>query len=207
MIAALRGTLLSRESEGIVVEAGGVGYLVQVSSHTFAQLPAPGEGLMLHTRQIVREDALLLFGFANLEERRLFDLLIAVNGVGPRLAIVALSGLAPTALAKAIRDENLSALVVLPGIGRKTAERLVVELRDKLDFIAAANGEPPRRDGILPRASQHEDAVAALTALGFGTAQAQEAVRQLAGDMPDASLEELVRAALARLGRTASLAR
>ena len=212
MIASLRGTLLESGDGWCVIEAGGVGYHVHVSSHTLAALPNEGAEARLRTRQVVREDALLLFGFADATELRLFDLLIGVNGVGPRLALAALSGLAPASLVRAIRDENLGAIVAVPGIGRKTAERLVIELRDKLDFMPVAPAAPApsakaRGAGVLPRSALHDDAVAALITLGYSAAQAQEAVRRAAGEEPDLSLESLVKRALARLARPAVLTR
>lgn len=208
MIASLRGTLLERGEGWCVIEAGGVGYLVQVSSHTLAALPAPGAEARLRTRQIVREDALLLFGFADPDELRLFDLLIGVSGVGPKLALAALSGLAPAALVRAIREEQVGAIVAVPGIGRKTAERLVVELRDKLDFApAAATAARGREAGVLPRAGRFDDAVAALVTLGYSATQAQDAVRKAGGDAPDLSLEDIVKRALARLSKPAVLSR
>jgi len=212
VIASLRGTLLERGDGWCVLEAGGVGYLVQVSSHTLAGLPAPGGEARLRTRQIVREDALLLFGFTDPDELRLFDLLIGVSGVGPKLALAALSGLAPAALVRAIREEQVGALVAVPGIGRKTAERLVVELRDKLDFLPAsgATAAPAargRESALLPRAGRFDDAVAALVTLGYSAAQAQDAVRRAGGEGPDLPLEDIVKRALARLARPAVLSR
>lgn len=210
MIAALRGALLSREEGACVVEAGGVGYLVQVSTHTAARLPAIGAEVRLRTRQIVREDALLLFGFADPDELRLFDLLITVNGVGPRMALAVLSGLTPTSLAEAVRGEQVARLVAVPGIGRKTAERLIMELRDKLDFMpvtlsATAPPAAPGRKRARVEDARHEDAVAALLTLGYAPAQAQEAARAAAGAVePSASLEALVKRALAELARPAS---
>ena len=202
MIASLRGTLTEKEGGVCVVEAGGVGYLVQVSTHTAAKLPDTGEPVFLHTHQVVREDALMLFGFGELEERRLFELLITVSGVGPKVAIAVLSGLRPQALARAIREENLASLVAIPGVGRKTAERLVVDLRDKLDVLALTAGPAPASaPGVLPRAEKYQDAVAALVRLGYSGAQAQEAVRKVAEADENPSLEDLVRGALARLGK------
>jgi Holliday junction DNA helicase RuvA len=183
-----------------VVEAAGVGYLVHVSAHTASSLPAAGDPVFLRTRQVVREDAVMLFGFGDPEELRLFDLLIGVNGVGPKLALAVLSGLRPAALARAIRDEHVAALVAIPGIGRKTAERLVVELRDKLEPLTLPG---PREGAVLPRSQRFEDAVAALVALGYTPAQSQEAIRRVAETTGDLTLEELVRRALARLGKVA----
>lgn len=210
MIASLRGTLLERGDGWCVLEAGGVGYLVQVSAHTLAGLPAVGGEAKLRTRQVVREDALLLFGFADSVEVRLFDLLIGVSGVGPKLALAALSGLPPAALVRAIRDEQVATIVAVPGIGRKTAERLVVELRDKLDFMpagpapAAARGREP---GVLPRSERFDDAVAALVTLGYSATQAQDAVRRANGEEADLPLETLVKRALGRLSKPAVLSR
>ncbi len=206
MIASVRGRLLERNEGGVVVEAAGVGYHVHVSSHTLAALPAEGQEVFLRTRQVVREDALMLFGFAESDELKLFDLLIGVSGVGPKLALAALSGLKPAALGRAIRDENLAAIVAVPGIGKKTAERLVVELRDKVDFLPMAAAAPPARgarDGVLPKGERFEDAVAALVTLGWNTVQAQEAVRKAADEGAEATTEQLVKRALARLGRAA----
>jgi Holliday junction DNA helicase RuvA len=203
VIASLRGTLAESGAGTCVIEAGGVGYLVHVSTHTAADLPERGRPVHLRTRQIVREDAVLLFGFSDAEELRLFDLLIAVSGVGPRLALALLSGLRPAALVRALRDENLGALVAVPGIGRKTAERIVVELRDKVEGVAP----PARGIGVLPRSERFEDAIAALVALGYTASQSQEAVRRASEESEGRSVEDLVRRALGRLSRGAVTAR
>lgn len=199
MIASLRGVLAEKDASQCVIETGGVGYRVSVSSHTARALPLAGEAVFLHTHQVVREDSLQLFGFAELEERRLFELLITVSGVGPKVALAVLSGLEPQALARALRDENLAQLVGIPGVGRKTAERLIVELRDKLDVIAMR--EPPSAGarGALPRSENLDDAVAALIRLGYSQAQAQDALRKIAVAGEEPSLETLVRQALGRL--------
>lgn len=204
MIASLRGRLLEKSAGACVVEAGGVGYLVSVSTHTARTLPEAGAEVFLLTHQVVREDALMLFGFAEADERRLFELLLGVSGVGPKVALAVLSGLAPAALARAIRDEHVAALVAIPGIGRKTAERLVVELRDKLEMIVTAGGPSPAPAagrGVLPRSERFEDAVAALQSLGYSAPQAQEAVRHAHQAASESTLEELVRRALARLAK------
>ncbi len=204
MIASLCGTLLEKSAAHCVVECGGVGYLVSVSAHTAGALPGVGEMAALRTRQVVREDSLQLFGFADPEELGLFDLLIGVNGVGPRLALAVLSGLKPLALARAIRGEHVATLVAIPGIGRKTAERLVVELRDKLEWLSPPGGSPEPRDGtVLPPHGRFEDGVAALLALGYTAPQATEAIRRVAEAEDDLSLEDLVRRALMRLGKAA----
>ena len=201
MIASLRGVLAEKDGGQCVVETGGVGYRVSVSSHTARALPDAGEPVFLHTHQVVREDALQLFGFAELEERRLFELLITVSGVGPKVALAVLSGLAPAALARALRDENIAQLVGIPGVGRKTAERLIVELRDKLELAVTARQTSPLTagKGVLPKTETFDDAVAALIRLGYSQAQAQDALRKIAVADEPMSLETLVRQALARL--------
>jgi Holliday junction DNA helicase RuvA len=202
MIASLRGTLLERGDGFAVIEAGGVGYQVQVSTATLVSLPALGEEVRLHTRHIVREDAQLLFGFGERDELRLFDLLIAVNGVGPRIA-------------RAVRDENIAMITAVNGVGRKTAERLVVELRDKLAFLPmsapAAPAEPGakgrRQPRVLEKSERYDDAVAALVTLGYSAAQASDAVRRVSEDAADATAEVLVKRALAVLARPALVTR
>jgi holliday junction DNA helicase RuvA len=203
VIASLRGVLAEKDAGQCVIETAGVGYRVSISSHTARSLPGEGEPVFLHTHQVVREDALQLFGFAELEERRLFELLITVSGVGPKVALAVLSGLAPPALARALRDENIAQLVGIPGVGRKTAERLIVELRDKLELAvtarSAAAAPAAAGKGVLPKSETFDDAVAALIRLGYSQAQAQDALRKVtvAGEEP--SLETLVRQALGRL--------
>ena len=206
MIASIRGVLAGKSSSQCVVEAGGIGYEVGVSSRTARALPEPGEPVFLHTHLVVREDAHLLFGFAEPEERRLFELLITVSGVGPKVALAVLSGLGPGDLARAIRDENLVALTAVPGIGRKTAERLVVDLRDKLEIVTSAattTAAPP----AAPDAGRWDDAVAALIRLGYSRPQAIQTVKDVVREDGDLSIEDVVRRALGKLGRQAAVAR
>ncbi len=225
MIACLRGTLLERGDGFVVVEAGGVGYQVQVSTSAFVALPETGVEVKLHTRHIVREDAQLLFGFVDRDELRVFDLLIAVNGVGPRIAIAVLSGLSPARFARAVRDENIAAITAVPSVGRKTAERLVVELRDKLAFLSMLVPAPPgpdegpdegaggagsgraRRSRVLGRSERYDDAVAALVTLGYPAAQAADVVRRVSEDAGDVAAQDLVKKALAVLVRPTLVAR
>lgn len=204
MIASVRGTLADVGPGWVVVEAGGIGYMVQVSSHTAASLTEKGREVFLRTRHIVREDAVMLFGFVDPDELKLFDLIIGVSGVGPRLALALLSGLTPQALARAIRREEVGALVAVQGIGRKTAERLIVELREKVESIAGAAA--PRGAATRRRHGPHEDAVAALVRLGYTAPQAREAVRDAGEETDEPTLEDLVRRALARLGKAAGQA-
>lgn len=207
MIASVRGTVLEKGEGWCVIEAGGVGYLLQISTHTLVALAEIGAEAKLRTRHVVREDAQLLFGFLDTEEMRLFDLLITVNGVGPKLALAALSALKPAVLARAIRDEDLAGIVRVPGIGRKTAERMVVELRDKLDFVTATSVSGGRSASTATRDPKRADAVAALVTLGYPATQAHEAVQRVAMAEPDLSLEALVKRTLAGLGRSAVVTR
>jgi Holliday junction DNA helicase RuvA len=216
MIASVRGTLLERGEGFAVIEAGGVGYQLHVSTATLAALPAVGNEVRLHTRHIVREDAQLLFGFAERDEQKLFDLLIAVNGVGPRIAIAVLSGLEPARFARAVRDENIAAITAVNGVGRKTAERLVVELRDKLAFLpmavpgpqapveeARGTGQRGRKPRVFEKSERFDDAVAALVTLGCTQSQAQDAVARVAEESGDATAEDLLKRALALISRPA----
>ena len=214
MIASLRGTLLERGDGFCVIEAAGVGYLVQVSTATLAALPEPGAEARVHTRHIVREDAQLLFGFTDRDELRLFDLLIGVNGVGPRIALAVLSGLAPVQFARAVREENLAALTAVTGVGRKTAERLVVELRDKLAFLPLSSAAAPaesvsrsRGPRLLEKSERYDDAVAALVTLCYHRPQASAAVRRVSEGGGEAAAEDLVKRALAVLARPALVTR
>jgi Holliday junction DNA helicase RuvA len=219
MIARLEGTLVVREAEASVVDVAGVGYALAHSLHTYSDLPAVGARVVLLTHLHVREDALQLYGFSTADERRLFELLIGVSGVGPRVALAVLSGLAPASLARAVADENLAALTRIAGVGKKTAERIVIDLRDKMPpaLIAAAGaGAAAAPDEGAPRAARgrkqpaaaegpgaplpgrlFEDACAALVALGVTRAGAIEDVRRAMEQGPAGDVETLVRRALA----------
>jgi Holliday junction DNA helicase RuvA len=215
MIARLAGVLATREADGSVIDVAGVGYAVAHSLHTYSDLPAVGKAVTLFTHLHVREDALQLYGFSTVEERRLFELLLGVSGVGPKVALAVLSGLAPASFARAVVDENLGALTRIAGVGRKTAERIVVDLRDKMPpaLLAQAGPAAPSPDdvdasrggrkksakdagGPLP-GRVFEDACAALIALGVTRAGAIEVVRRAMEQGPAADVETLVRRALA----------
>ncbi|GIU80845.1 MAG: Holliday junction ATP-dependent DNA helicase RuvA [Bryobacteraceae bacterium] len=195
MIAHLRGTLLEKHPNQAIVEAQGVGYDVAVPVSTFAALPEPGAEVKLKIHTVVREDAIQLFGFLTAEEKALFEKLITVSGVGPRLALTVLSGIAAPDLAGVIRSADVQKLTRVPGIGKKTAERIVLELRDKID-------ESPRRAAGLPGApavilSQEEaDVVSALVNLGAQRAAAETAARRAAQELAGRGFEEMFRRAL-----------
>jgi Holliday junction DNA helicase RuvA len=201
VIARLAGTLLERRADGVVVDVNGVGYLVHLSLQSLAKVPADGARVQLRTYTHVREDALQLYGFATAEEEQLFHLLIEVSGVGPKLASTILSGMPAAELAKALVNNELARLTKIAGVGKKTAERLVVELRDKLVKLgltgraASEAGPALAGDGAL---------LSALLNLGYRQSSAEraaEAVQRALG--AGAPLEEQVREALRVLGRAA----
>jgi Holliday junction DNA helicase RuvA len=194
MIAHLRGRLLSKRPNQAVVEAGGVGYDVAISIPTFSDLPAAGSEIALHIHTHVREDAIALFGFLRAEEKRLFEKLIGVSGIGPKLAITVLSGMQAAQLVTALRDGDLGMLTRVPGIGKKTAERMVLELRDKLDDFVAA----PARAAATPL---EEDVLSALLNLGYGRPAAERALEAAGRNGKPASFDALFREALATLSK------
>jgi holliday junction DNA helicase RuvA len=195
MIASLQGTLASVGPLSAVVEAGGIGYEVAIPVTTAERLPPPGQTVKLHTLAVYRQDAQSLYGFATPAERDFFRLLIEhVTGVGPKGALGIMSRLALPLLERAIREGDVATLARSPGIGRKTAERLVVELRSRL----GAGEAGPAPGGGKPEPGARQDAVAALVALGYKAPDADEAVRRAVLALgPEASTEALVRRALA----------
>jgi Holliday junction DNA helicase RuvA len=194
MIALLSGTLESKHAERVVIRTpSGVGYECFVPTRALEELPAPGDPVELHTHLAVREDDLTLFGFTSASERRVFQRLISASGVGPRLALAILSALTPERVVRALRDRDIAALVSVSGVGKKTAERLALELADKTDDLAA---EPGRAVS-----SAADSAVKALVRLGYGPAEADEAVRRALAADGKRERSELVRAALGLLGR------
>jgi Holliday junction DNA helicase RuvA len=170
MIAHLRGRLFRKQPGTAIIEVGGVGYEVIISIPTFTALPAEGAEVSLHVHTQVREDLLALFGFLDLKEKRLFERLITVSGVGPKLAVTILSGLNPERTVSAIRAQDHATLTHIPGVGKKLAERLVVELKDKLEDMAVA---PVAMTSAGPAA---EDVLSALTNLGYQRPAAQKAI-------------------------------
>jgi len=175
MIAHLRGTLLEKHPGYVIVDAGGVGYEVNIPVSTYTGLPAQGAAVSLRIHTHVREDVLALYGFATAEEKGMFERLLAVSGIGPKLAITVLSGLAVADLVGAIRGGHIEHLVRIPGVGKKTAERMVVELRDKIELIAPAR-EPAAATPALGAIEM--DVLSALVNLGCQRAMAEAAVRK-----------------------------
>lgn len=196
MIAHLRGTLLVKHPNQAIVETGGVGYDVTISVPTFSELPAEGAEAALHIHTHVREDALSLYGFLRLAEKQLFEKLLTVSGIGPKLAITILSGMPADEMVGAIRGGDVARLTRIPGIGKKTAERMVLELRDKLPAAGAAEVN-------LPRATpMEEDVISALVNLGYQRAAAEKALQAAARtEKSPQNFEALFREALAALVR------
>jgi holliday junction DNA helicase RuvA len=191
MIQRLRGQLVEKDMEGVVVDVGGVGYRASTSSNTLRALPPIGEECVLHTRMVVREDAMLLFGFAGREERAAFDSLTGVSKVGPKLALAVLSAMNPQEVAEAVGRSDLMKLASVPGLGRKTAERLVLELRGKNlaafdPGIAGGNAGGP-----------YVEAREALAALGYSMDEAERALKEVP---PQDSVQRYVKEALRRIG-------
>jgi len=207
MIAHLSGTLLSKQPTSAIVDVGGVGYEVAIPLSTFYELGENGSQVQLRIYTHVREDALQLYGFRTARERELFLQLISVNGVGPSLAIKLLSGMNADEMIASIRTNNLVRLVAIPGVGRKTAERLVVDLRDKIAALsspaleeefaaqAAAAGSPSSPDAM------RDDAISALVNLVYQRASAEKAVKTSADEGGELSVELILRRSLRRLAR------
>jgi Holliday junction DNA helicase RuvA len=198
MIGRIRGTLAHKQPPLILVEVGGVGYEIQVPMTTLFQLPDLGEPVSLVTHFVVREDAQLLYGFIEERDRTLFRKLIKVNGVGPKLALTILSGMDANSFVRCIQRDDMSSLTALPGVGRKTAERLLVEMRDKLkDWLAQAQDKGAGGIGAIvqPITDIVSDAEGALIALGY---KPQEACRMVAAvnDESIGDSEDLIRLAL-----------
>ena len=194
MIGRISGILLEKKPPQILVEAGGIGYEIDVPMSTFCDLPACGEKVRLHTHFAVREDGHFLYGFATLEERAVFRQLIKISGIGARMALAVLSGLPVGELAQAIALQKADRLVKIPGIGKKTAERLLLELRGKLDAFPGVR-EQASRSGT---SASGGDILDALLALGYNEREALAAMKELAGDV---EVAEGIRQALRQLSR------
>ena len=196
MIGSLRGRISSKTPPQLTIEVGGVGYELEAPMSTFFHLPAVGEDVRLLTHFVVREDAQLLYGFATEDERRLFRGLLKVSGVGPKIALALLSGISVEAFIMCVQNQDVAALVRVPGIGRKTAERLLIEMRDRLK---PAGESAPGAMAVSAGASPEAEAFGALVALGYRPA---EATRLLKAAGPGThSTEELIRRALQSAAR------
>ena len=196
MIAHLRGKLLAKHPNRAIVETAGVGYDVTITVPTFTELPQTGAEVALHIHTYVREDVLALYGFLRPAEKQLFEKLISVSGIGPKLAVTILSGMAADEMVGAIRGNDVARLTKIPGIGKKTAERMVLELRDKLPPLGA------EAEAAIPKPSAvQEDVMSALINLGYQRAVAEKAVSAVVNTGKNDSFETMFREALAALSR------
>jgi holliday junction DNA helicase RuvA len=193
MIAHLRGRVLEKHPTRVIVETAGVGYELHVPLSSFSAIGEPGSDVALRVHTHVREDAIQLFGFATALELSLFDRLIAVNGIGPRLALSILSGIEPSDLVHAVASSDIARLVSIPGIGKKTAERIVLELKDKLGGVTSS--------GATAADSARADLVSALVNLGYHRPAAEKAVDQALKSTPVGGFEQALRSALRTLTR------
>lgn len=201
MIGRITGTLILKQAPDILVDIGGIGYEVLVPMSTLYQLPEVGQLMSLHTHFVVREDAQILYGFHDLQERVLFRALIKVNGVGPKMALAILSGMEVQDFVKTVRSNDVASLVNMPGIGKKTAERLIVEMRDRLKEWDFSDAGQARVESVIDSPDMTREAETALISLGYKPQQASRAVsqalRDYARDEVDVKDSEmLIRAAL-----------
>ncbi|RUQ34162.1 MAG: Holliday junction branch migration protein RuvA [Candidatus Competibacteraceae bacterium] len=196
MIGRLRGLLAWKQPPALMIDAHGVGYELEASLTTFQTLPEVGAEITLHTHLVVREDAHTLYGFAHLAERALFRELIRVSGVGPRLALLILSGMSVELFGRCVRDGDAASLTRLPGIGKKTAERLIIELRDRIGGLGGDSAAVGLTSGLIvaPEARPADDAVSALVSLGYKLPEASRMVQSLETD--GLSSEAIIRLAL-----------
>lgn len=206
MIAHLSGTLLSKQATSVILEVAGVGYEVSIPLSTFYELEDPGSSVQLRIYTHVREDALQLYGFKTARERELFLRLISVSGIGPKLGITLLSGMSADEMIASIRTNNLAKLTLIPGVGRKTAERLVMELRDKVASLSSAEleeelGIKSDKSAVPTEDSMRADALSALLNLGYQRNAAEKAVTSAASEAGDVSVESILRLSLRKLAK------
>ncbi len=196
MIHRLRGQLVEKDAEGVVLDVGGVGYRVLTPAGTMNDLPPVGEGCVLHTRMVVREDAMLLFGFATRDERAAFDALTAVSKVGPKLANAVLSTLSPQEISEAVARGDVVKISSVPGLGKKTAERLVLELKGK-DLAVFAPMESTKSPSSNGGGGPYMEAREALTGLGYSLEEAEHTLNEVP---PQDTVEKYIKEALRRIG-------
>jgi Holliday junction DNA helicase RuvA len=197
MIARLKGTLVEKSPSRILLDVGGVGYDVLVPLSTYYGLGEAGSALTLRVHTHVREDVIALYGFASALEQDLFERLIGVSGIGPKLALAVLSGIDPPELVRAIRAQDVARLTKIPGIGRKTAERIGLELKDRMPAAAAGQPEPPRTNGDARR----DDLLSALMNLGYPRPAAEKAIDAALKHAPDLPFEQQLRDVLRSMVR------
>ncbi len=194
MIGRLRGKLIVKRAPQLLVDVNGVGYEVEAPMSTFYNLPEPGDEVLLYTHMVVREDAQLLYGFGSEAERSFFRGLIKINGVGAKMGLAILSGMSADAFARCISESDVASLVRLPGVGKKTAERLIVEMKDKLDKITGASLPQNSMTPVVTVNDPVSDAEGALVSLGYKPSEASRMVRAVKGD--GLASEDIIRQAL-----------
>jgi Holliday junction DNA helicase RuvA len=200
MIAQIRGQLIQKNPGGVIVEANGVGFQVHVSLTTFYDLPDVEQPVRVYTYTHVREDVLQLYGFSTPLEKEIFQILISVSGIGPKLALNILSGIAAPLLIKSIASGDLNRLLSIPGVGRKTGERMILDLRDKAQKLESRVSIPPKTP--LPADEVSEDVVSALVNLGYKRSQAETAVGNIFQQRPGITLEEALKESLKTLSKS-----
>jgi len=199
VIALLRGTIVEKDPNRVIVDVEGVGYDVQVPLSTFYALGEPGANVQLRVHTHVREDVIGLYGFATRLEQDLFERLIAISGIGPRLGLAVLSGIEPAELISAIRRQDVARLTRIPGIGKKTAERIGLELKDRLPLALETPGQPAA--AASPRDQLREDVLSALVNLGYQPAPAEKVIDKIVSASPDAGFERTLKETLRELIR------
>jgi len=195
MIGSLRGKLTAKQAPHIIIECEGVGYEVETPMSTFLDLPLLGEKLFLHTHLLVREDAQILYGFASEQERTFFRTLLKISGVGAKMGLAILSAMSVTDFQHCVEYEDTASLVKIPGVGKKTADRLIIEMRDKIDTSSVAPGARKVTVGASPRS----EAVDALIALGYKASEVNKLIGTM--DVDDQSAEDIIRQALKQAAR------
>ena len=190
MIGSLRGKLAAKHAPQIIVDCHGVGYEVETPMSTFLALPAIGEDILLHTHLLVREDAQILFGFGSLEERSLFRMLLKISGVGAKMGLAILSTMSVSDFQRCVEYEDAAMLVKIPGVGKKTADRLIIEMRDKIDKAPVEAGVTK----VVVDTNPRSEAVDALIALGYKAGEVNKLIGSL--DVDDKSAEDIIRLAL-----------
>ena len=203
MIGFLSGKILEKDANTVIIDVGGVGYEVTIPLSTFYELGDVGSEIKLRIFTLVREDALQLFGFKTVRERDLYLKLISVQGIGAKLGIAMLSGMSADEIVAAIRTDNVARLITIPGVGRKTAERMVVELRDKIGelSVGAAAGTSTTTGASSGKETAFDDALSALINLGYQRNAAEKALQEAAKDGAELSVQKLLRAALQKLAK------
>jgi Holliday junction DNA helicase RuvA len=206
MIAHLSGTLLSKQATSVIVDVSGVGYEVTIPLSTFYDLEDPGSNVQLRIYTHVREDALQLYGFKTARERELFLKIISVSGIGPKLGITLLSGMTADEMIASIRTNNLARLTLIPGVGRKTAERLIMELREKVAELSSAQleeelGAKPEASAESTEDTVRADALSALLNLGYQRSGAEKAIDAALSEGGDITVESVLRRSLKKLAR------